>query len=213
MSKRRKNDSSMSMLSAKRKPKKTALTPAKLETLPTKYGEAQVLSRPSPSPLAEIYKTEQFQSEWANDIKFHVAQNLLHLRRARGLSQEELALAVGTSQPAIAQIESGEKNVTLDTLERIVVALRGRFFVATPPEECAPLPLHPWWEVHRSASQWNVLGSMIWQSNQTEQALVALKREHRQDLPAQSTLPSPHLLLAASSTGTFYGQETTPTNR
>jgi transcriptional regulator with XRE-family HTH domain len=221
MSKRRENDSSMFMPSAKRKPRKTALTPAKPETLPTKSSEAQVLSRPSPSPLAEIYKTEQFQNESANDLKFHVAQNLLHLRRARGLSQEELALAVGTSQPAIAQIESGQKNLTIDTLERIIVALRGRLLFATPPQERALTPLRPWWETkHTAGDPWSERCRISWTTDQTERMVIGLERDHEQALSPDtlpnakgSTLPNINMLVAAASTGAYYGQKTSPKRR
>jgi transcriptional regulator with XRE-family HTH domain len=43
-------------------------------------------------------------------------------RRRAGLSQRELAARAGTSQAAIARIESGRQSPTFDTLERIVRA-------------------------------------------------------------------------------------------
>jgi transcriptional regulator with XRE-family HTH domain len=52
---------------------------------------------------------------------------------------------MGTSQSAIARIESGEENITLDTLERLVLALKGRFLVSITPEEMAVQQMRSWW--------------------------------------------------------------------
>jgi transcriptional regulator with XRE-family HTH domain len=43
-------------------------------------------------------------------------------RRRAALSQRELAERVGSTQPAIARIESGRGSVTVDTIERLVGA-------------------------------------------------------------------------------------------
>jgi transcriptional regulator with XRE-family HTH domain len=47
---------------------------------------------------------------------------ILRVRRKAGLTQRELAARAGTSQPAIARIESGLASPTFDTLTRLVVA-------------------------------------------------------------------------------------------
>jgi transcriptional regulator with XRE-family HTH domain len=48
---------------------------------------------------------------------------LIALARLRaGLSQRELALRAGTSQPAVARLESGAASPTVATLERLVSA-------------------------------------------------------------------------------------------
>lgn len=46
------------------------------------------------------------------------------VREKRGLSQRELAAAVGISQPAIAQIENGQTQPTLNNLIKIADALQ-----------------------------------------------------------------------------------------
>src|SRR5262245_13367430 len=62
-------------------------------------------------------------------------QQLYDLRQARGLSQAQLARALGVSQQAIAKAESGEmKNVELRTLIRHVLALGGRLEVRVVDE-------------------------------------------------------------------------------
>jgi len=96
--------------------------------------------------LAEIYETEQFKNEWANNVRFHVARNILQLRRYRKESQSSVAGKMGTSQSAIARMETGQENITLDTLERLTDSLRGRFYVSIYPQECPFRPIMPWWE-------------------------------------------------------------------
>ncbi len=49
--------------------------------------------------------------------------SLKRLRLEAGLSQDELALRVGTSQPNIARIESGKQDPSLRTLHRLAEAL------------------------------------------------------------------------------------------
>lgn len=52
-----------------------------------------------------------------------VARNLVQLRRARGFTQEQLAVAAGVRQAQISEIESGKISVRIDSLERIAQAL------------------------------------------------------------------------------------------
>jgi predicted transcriptional regulator len=49
--------------------------------------------------------------------------NLVARRRELGLSQTEVAARMGTSQPAVARLESGAADVRLTTLERYAVAV------------------------------------------------------------------------------------------
>jgi len=52
-----------------------------------------------------------------------LAQNILTLRKARGLSQEELADHCGLHRTYIGSVERSERNVTLSTLEVLAGAL------------------------------------------------------------------------------------------
>jgi transcriptional regulator with XRE-family HTH domain len=54
------------------------------------------------------------------------AGNVRRLRKARGLSQEELAEAAGVHRTYIGMIERCEKNVTIYNIERIALALQVR---------------------------------------------------------------------------------------
>lgn len=57
------------------------------------------------------------------DPPFILASNAYHLRRARGLTQEQLAERIGVRQPRIAEIERGDANPRLDTLAKLARAL------------------------------------------------------------------------------------------
>ena len=52
-----------------------------------------------------------------------MVEELVGLRRELGLSQTEVAARMGTSQSAVARLESGEADVRLSTLERYAAAL------------------------------------------------------------------------------------------
>lgn len=58
-----------------------------------------------------------------NDARRLVGDAVREARRARGLTQDALALAVGTPQHHICAIEAGRVNVQVDTLARIATAL------------------------------------------------------------------------------------------
>lgn len=59
-------------------------------------------------------------------LAYEIGQQVRTLREARGLSQRQLAERLGTTQSAIARLESGGSKPTLRTLERVAAALRVR---------------------------------------------------------------------------------------
>ena len=67
-----------------------------------------------------------------------IANDLAARRAERGLSQRELAHLVGTTQSAIARLESGGRPPRIDTLLRIADALECDLHVALTPRE-API--------------------------------------------------------------------------
>ncbi|HWH97322.1 MAG TPA: helix-turn-helix transcriptional regulator [Pseudolysinimonas sp.] len=48
-----------------------------------------------------------------------VGRNIRRLRRARGLSQEDLAAEIGVHRTYMGGVERGERNLTLQSLERL----------------------------------------------------------------------------------------------
>jgi transcriptional regulator with XRE-family HTH domain len=53
-----------------------------------------------------------------------LAQNVIRLRRAKGLSQESLADVCGLHRTYVGSVERGERNATLSTLEVFANALK-----------------------------------------------------------------------------------------
>ncbi|OAB41785.1 helix-turn-helix domain-containing protein [Paenibacillus antarcticus] len=49
----------------------------------------------------------------------HVGRNISRARKLRGITQEQLGEMVGQPQSYISRIERGEKNLSLETLEKI----------------------------------------------------------------------------------------------
>ncbi len=79
----------------------------------------------SKSLLKKQMKNREFQKEFKNlKEEFEVAREIIRLRLKAKLTQKELADLAGTSQPAIARLESGNyKNLSLSFLNRIGLAL------------------------------------------------------------------------------------------
>lgn len=199
MSEKRVGDLSMSMPPAKNRTKKIRPAPVKPDESLTGHDPERVRSTPSLSPFANLFSDPRFQKEWANQVRFHVARNLLYLRRYRKMSQATLANKAGTSQSAIARIESAQENITLDTLERIVVALDGSFFVSIPPHKLALRHSPPWWEFDANGSGWFVTRVMARRGTGMDQMIIGVERPHEHSLSA-STTPSIGELLVAANT-------------
>lgn len=60
----------------------------------------------------------------ALEKEFALAREIIELRRRQNLTQKQLAERIGTSQPAIARLESGSyENLSLSFLRRVADAL------------------------------------------------------------------------------------------
>ncbi len=59
-----------------------------------------------------------------SDIAKVLGQRIRHYRTSKGLSQEKLAELSGCHHTYIGQLERGEKNATIESIEKIAVALR-----------------------------------------------------------------------------------------
>lgn len=60
--------------------------------------------------------------------------NIRYIREGKHISQKQLAAAIGTSQSAIAEYESGQKTPKLETFSRIAAALDTSVLSLLPSE-------------------------------------------------------------------------------
>ena len=75
--------------------------------------------------LKKEMKKPSFKKEFESlEEEFVLAKEVINLRKKMKMTQKELAEKVGTSQPAIARLESGNyKNVSLSFIRRLAFAL------------------------------------------------------------------------------------------
>ena len=104
--------------------------------------------------LTELARKPEVRLALDNDARLQVAESLIYLRKHRRLTQQTLAMKMGTSQAKVARIEGGRENVTLKTLEKAVVALEGRLSLSVSPAELEWPKAPSWWseadEAHSS---------------------------------------------------------------
>lgn len=62
--------------------------------------------------------------------EFEVISQLIELRTKNKFTQKELAKKLGTKQSAIARLESGRFNPTLEFLQKIAIALNKKLVVS-----------------------------------------------------------------------------------
>ena len=75
--------------------------------------------------LREQLADDDFRHEYDElGEEFTIAREVIELRQRHNMTQKELAERVGTSQPAIARLESGNyRNLSLSFVRRIAHAL------------------------------------------------------------------------------------------
>ncbi|HTQ13452.1 MAG TPA: helix-turn-helix transcriptional regulator [Rhizomicrobium sp.] len=71
----------------------------------------------------------------ALDEEFALAEALIRARATADISQEEIAKRMHTSQPAVARLEGGRGNTTVDTLRRYASATGTRLKITFEPKE------------------------------------------------------------------------------
>ncbi len=75
--------------------------------------------------LSKELKNQDFKAEFdALEEEFILAKEVILLRKNNNMTQKELAKLAGTSQPAIARLESGNyKNLSLSFIRKVAEAL------------------------------------------------------------------------------------------
>jgi transcriptional regulator with XRE-family HTH domain len=69
----------------------------------------------------------------ALDEEFLLASAVIGVRNRAGLTQEELARKMGTTQPVVARLESGRSRPSMRTLERLADATGSRLLISFAP--------------------------------------------------------------------------------
>lgn len=73
----------------------------------------------------ELLSDPEVKKEYDNlEEEFTLANEIIQLRKEKNLTQQQLAQEIGTSQPAIARLESGNyNNISFALLRRVAAAL------------------------------------------------------------------------------------------
>jgi ribosome-binding protein aMBF1 (putative translation factor) len=81
-------------------------------------------------------KQPKYRKEYeALEEEFVLASAVIDARNGAGLTQEELARKMGTTQPVVARLESGRARPSLRTLERLARATRSRLVITFEPRQ------------------------------------------------------------------------------
>ena len=65
--------------------------------------------------------------------EFTLASAVIDVRSRAGLTQKQLARKMGTTQPAVARLESGRARPSMRTLERLADATGSRLLISFAP--------------------------------------------------------------------------------
>ena len=65
--------------------------------------------------------------------EFVLAEAVIDVRNRAGLTQEQLARKMGTTQPVVARLESGRSRPSMRTLQRLAKATGSRVLISFAP--------------------------------------------------------------------------------
>ena len=71
----------------------------------------------------------------ALEEEFVLASAVIEARSRAGLTQQELARRMGTTQPVVARLESGGTRPSMRTLERLAKATGSRLLISFQPRD------------------------------------------------------------------------------
>ena len=98
--------------------------------------------------MTKVIPAEELFAEWRKDPEyvaaydtladqFALAEALINARGEAGMTQEQVAQAMGTTQAAIARLESGRTMPLTRTLERFAKATKTHLRISFEPEKKA----------------------------------------------------------------------------
>jgi transcriptional regulator with XRE-family HTH domain len=93
-------------------------------------------------------RVSDLHKKWLSDPKYRktydglqqefvLAQAVIKARKRAGLTQQQLARKMGTTQPVIARLEGGNTRPSLSTLERLADATGSQLVIAFQPRKRA----------------------------------------------------------------------------
>lgn len=93
-------------------------------------------------PLDEVFAEAEKDPGWKDayakaDLDMRLSIQIANARERAGLTQGQLAKAVGTTQSVISRIEGANQNLTVNTLLKIASALNNVLVVELHPAERA----------------------------------------------------------------------------
>jgi ribosome-binding protein aMBF1 (putative translation factor) len=92
----------------------------------------------------EWMKDPEFRAAYdALEDEFALASALIDARAKADMTQEQVAAAMGTTQTAIARMESGRAMPSTRTLERFAKATGMRLRIRFEPDKAKTSPAHP----------------------------------------------------------------------
>lgn len=78
----------------------------------------------------ELLKDKEVLREYEKlKPKYLLVSQLIEARIRKGMSQEQLAKKIGTKQSAIARVESGNANPSINFLEKLTQALGSKLII------------------------------------------------------------------------------------
>jgi ribosome-binding protein aMBF1 (putative translation factor) len=88
--------------------------------------------------ISDMHKRWMKQPEYrkayeALEEEFVLASAVMDVRKRAGLTQEELARRMGTTQPVVARLEGGRCRPSMRTLERLAEATGSRLHISFAP--------------------------------------------------------------------------------
>jgi ribosome-binding protein aMBF1 (putative translation factor) len=86
------------------------------------------------TPISDMHKRWMNEPKYrkayeALEEEFVLASAVIPARNCAGLTQQELAKRMGTTQPAVARLESGRTRPSIRTLERLAEATGSRLVI------------------------------------------------------------------------------------
>lgn len=79
-------------------------------------------------------KSEEYRKAYEDSApEFDLAHTLIEARAAAGLTQEQLAQRMDTTQSVMARLESGRRRPSTQTLERLAIATGTRLKISFEP--------------------------------------------------------------------------------